>query len=199
MTHRWRIVLAVLSLSACATPQSTYNYSAEPDPRKKEYVLGPSDVLHINVWRNPDLSGDATVRPDGTISVTLVGDLIAAGRTPSQVRADLVQRMTTFIKEDAAIITVAVTAINSYRFTVNGSVEKPGAYGVNHYVTVIEAIAMAGGPNRFASPEKTAIIRNSGDPSKGPVRIPIDYPGILSGAHPEQNLPILAGDTVYVP
>src|SRR5882757_8119055 len=116
---------------ACATQHAPYNYAAEPDPRKKEYVLGPSDVLHVNVWRNPELSGDATVRPDGTISVPLVGDLSAAGRTPSQIRADIAQRMTAFIKDDAAIVTVAVNTIASYRFVVSGNVEHPGAFAAN--------------------------------------------------------------------
>jgi polysaccharide export outer membrane protein len=80
---------------------------------------------------------------------------------------------------------------------VSGNVEKGGAFAVNHYVTVSEAMAMAGGPNRFASPDEAVIIRL--DPTKGTRRIPIDYPSILNGAHPEQDLPILSGDTLYVP
>src|SRR6476619_2812610 len=76
-----------LFFSACGHKQPRYDYAAEPDPRKQEYVIGPSDVLRISVWRNPDLSGDAIVRPDGTITLPLVGDLRAAGRTPGQIRA----------------------------------------------------------------------------------------------------------------
>lgn len=182
---------------SCATTNPPFDYASEPDLRKQEYVLGPSDVLHISVWRNPELSGDTTVRPDGTISLPLVGDLRAAGRTPGQVRAELVQRMATFIKEEAAIVTVVVAGINSYRFVISGNVERPGAYASTHYVTVVEGIALAGGPNRFGSPENTVIIRT--DPTRGVRRIPIDYPSILSGARPEQNLPLVPGDTVYVP
>jgi polysaccharide export outer membrane protein len=188
----------VLALgSACATVQPHYDYASEPDPSKSEYVLGPSDVLRVSVWHSPDLSGDATVRPDGTISVPLVGDLHAAGRTPGQVRADLMQRMATFIKDEGAIVTVAVVAINSYRFVVNGSVEHPGAYVASHYVSVIEAFALAGGPNKFASPESSVIIRK--DPAHGVRRIPVDLPSILSGVHPEQDLRLLADDVLYVP
>jgi polysaccharide export outer membrane protein len=165
---------AGILFAGCATTQPAFNYAAEPDPRKQEYVLGPSDVLKINVWRNADLSGDATVRPDGTISMPLVGDLRVAGRTPGQVQAELVQRMATFIKDESAIVTVAVSIINSYRFVVNGNVEHPGAYASNHYVTVVEAIALAGGPNRFGSPDSTVIIRPN--PMGGVRRIPIDYP-----------------------
>jgi len=189
--------VAVAVLSGCASAQSNFNYAAEPDPRKLEYVLGPSDVLKINVWRNPELSGEATVRPDGTISLPLVGDLRVTGRTPGQVQAELVQRMATFIKDESAIVTVAVVAVNSYRFVISGNVEHPGAYTSNHYVTVVEALALAGGPNRFGSPESTVIIRS--DATKGVRRIPINYPAILTGERADQNLPLLPGDTVYVP
>jgi polysaccharide export outer membrane protein len=200
VSHWGAIVLSLLLPgvgAGCATARPAFDYASEPDPRKLEYVLGPSDVLRITVWRNPELSGDATVRPDGTISLPLVGDVRAAGRTPGQVRADLAQRMATFIKEESGIVTVAVATINSYRFVVSGNVEHPGTFAANHYVTVIEALALAGGPNRFANADATVIIRS--DATRGLRRIPIDYPAILSGTHPEQDLPLVSGDTVYVP
>ena len=187
----------VACASSCATTNPPYDYSSEPDPRTQEYVLGPSDVLHISVWRNPELSGDTTVRPDGTVSLPLIGDLRATGRTPGQVRAELVQRLAAFIKDEAATVTVVVSGINSYRFIVSGNVEHPGAFSSTHYVGVIEALALAGGPNRFGNPENTVIIRH--DLKKGMRRIPIDYFSILNGTHPEQNLILLPGDTVYVP
>jgi polysaccharide export outer membrane protein len=191
------LILAVAAGIGCATTGPPYDYKTEPDPRKQEYVLGPSDVLKISVWRNPDLSGEAIVRPDGTISLALVGDLPAAGRTPGQVRADVAQRLRQFIKDESAIVTVSVSAINSYRFVVSGAVERPGAYTATHFVTVSEAVALAGGPNRFASPEKTIIIRT--DTTKGVRRVPIDYPSIMAGAHPEQDLPLMPGDMLYIP
>jgi polysaccharide export outer membrane protein len=192
------VALPMLALlSGCPHQRPKFNYAAEPDPRKQEYILGPSDVLHITVWHNPDLSGDSIVRPDGTITLPLVGDLRAAGRTPGQVRAEITQRLSTFIKDEAAIVTVAVAAINSYRFIVGGNVEHPGTYNANHYVTVSEAMTLAGGPNKFSTPEETVIIRYT--PDKGTRRIPIDFPSILNGMHPEADLPLLAGDTVYVP
>jgi polysaccharide biosynthesis/export protein len=191
------LILVVAAGIGCATTAPPYDYKTEPDPRKQEYVLGPSDVLKISVWRNPDLSGEAIVRPDGTISLALVGDLPAAGRTPGQVRADVAQRLRQFIKDESAIVTVSVSAINSYRFVVSGSVERPGAYSATHFVTVSEAVALAGGPNRFASPEKTIIIRT--DTTKGVRRVPIDYPSIMAGSHPEQDLPLMPGDMLYVP
>jgi polysaccharide export outer membrane protein len=191
------LILALAAGVGCATAGPPYDYKTEPDPRKQEYVLGPSDVLKISVWRNPDLSGEAIVRPDGTISLALVGDLPAAGRTPGQVRSDVAQRLRQFIKDESAIVTVSVSAINSYRFVVSGSVERPGAYSATHFVTVSEAMALAGGPNRFASPEKTIIIRT--DTTKGVRRVPIDYPSVMAGTHPEQDLPLMPGDMLYVP
>jgi polysaccharide biosynthesis/export protein len=182
---------------ACTTPRPFYDYASEPDPRKQPFLLGPSDVLRVNVWHNPDLSGDAVVRPDGTISLALVGEVRAAGRPPEQVRDEISQRLRAFLKEEANNVTVSVSAVNSYRFVVSGNAERPGAFTANHFVTVSEAIALAGGPNRFADPEETVIIRI--DPAKGRKRIPIDYVAILKGTHPEQDLPLLSGDTVYIP
>ena len=114
------------SLTATADRAPPYDYAAEPDPRKQEYVLGPSDILHISVWHNPDLSGDATVRPDGTISLPLLGDLNAAGRTPGKLRAEIVAAAGDVHQGRVGHVTVAVVGINSYRFVVTGNVEHPG-------------------------------------------------------------------------
>jgi polysaccharide export outer membrane protein len=195
---RSTLVLALLLLGAgCATTHGPYDYSKEPDPRKGEFVLGPSDVLRITVWRNTELSTEAVVRPDGTISMPLVGDLRATGRTSVQLREEIVQRLRAYLKDESAIVTVAVTAIHSYRFVISGNVEHPGVFSANHFVTVTEALAMAGGPNRFADAGGTVIIRH--DPDGSIRRIPIDYPGVLKGTKANENLPLLAGDTIYVP
>jgi polysaccharide export outer membrane protein len=189
-------VIAVLS-PACATTHGPYDYASEPDPRKSEFTLGPSDVLKITVWRNPELSTEAIVRPDGTISLPLVGDLAASGRTSVQLKDEIVKRLRAYLKDESAIVTVAVIAINSYRFVVSGNVERPGAYASNHYVTVTEALALAGGPNKFADAGGTVIIR--ANPTGGARRIPIDYNGVLAGTRSNENLTLLAGDTIYVP
>ncbi|HMF40303.1 MAG TPA: polysaccharide biosynthesis/export family protein [Polyangia bacterium] len=189
-------LLGVLS-AACATTHGPYDYASEPDPRKGEYVLGPSDALKITVWRNPELSTEAIVRPDGTVSMPLVGDLQAAGRTTKELKEEIVKRLHAYLKDEAASVTVAVTAINSYRFVVSGSVERPGVYTANHYVTVAEAMALAGGPNKFADAGGMVIIRAS---AAGAVRrIPIDYQGVISGTRPNENLAVVTGDTIYVP
>ncbi len=190
-------LVSLLTLT-CATVRSSFNYAAEPDPRKQEYELGPADIVRVTVWHNAELSGDAIVRPDGTITLPLIGDLRAAGRTPPQLRAEIAERLKTFVKDEAAIVTVAVSTVNSYRFTVAGHVERQGAYTSTHYVTVSEAIVLAGGPNRYANPEQIVIIRADKKAGK-PRRIPIDYPRILTGQFPEQDIPVTTGDIVYVP
>lgn len=184
-------------LSACTTAKVRYDYSREPDPRKSEYVIGVSDHLSITVWKTPDLSRDAIVRPDGTITLPLIGDLAANGLTPSQLREEITRQLARFVRDEGTVVTVAVTAVNSYSFTVSGSVERPGVYGSQKYVTVLEAIQLAGGPNRFASARETKLLRRD---REGKVRvIPIDYPAVLAGAQPEANLALLAGDQLYVP
>jgi polysaccharide export outer membrane protein len=191
-------LLVAAGVAACNTTRPLYDYANEPDPRKQEFILGPSDVLRVNVWRNPELSGDVPVRPDGTISMPLVGDVKAAGRSASEVRAEISKKLQAYIKDlEANNVTVSISAINSYRFVVNGNVEHTGVFTSSHYVTVAEAIALAGGPNRFASANEAVIIRD--DPGKPKKRIPIDYLSILKGTHPEMDLPLVAGDIVYVP
>ncbi|HEX3903418.1 MAG TPA: polysaccharide biosynthesis/export family protein [Polyangia bacterium] len=194
-----RLLLAALLLvpSACATVHPYYDYASEPDPRKQEFLLGPADVVRINVWKNTDLSVDATVRPDGRISMPLLGEIPAGGRTLAQLRSEIAQRLTTFVKDESATVTVTVQNINSYHFLVSGNVEHAGEFTSTHYVTVREALALAGGPNRFGSADQAVIIRV--DPKRGTKRIPIDYTAILDGTHPEQDLPIVAGDLIYVP
>ena len=191
--------LAFLLLGACATAprHAEYDYSKEPDPRRSEYVIGVADQLSILVWKYPDLSRDVTVRPDGTITMPLVGDLAANGRTPSQLKAEVAQQLAKYVRDESAVVTVAVTAVNSYSFTVSGAVERPGVFSSNKYVTVLDAIQLAGGPNRFANPREMQVMRRD---KNGALRvIPVDYQTVLDGSRPEANLVLLAGDQVYMP
>ena len=144
------VSLALSVLAGCgASIYETYDYSKEYDPRKHEYVIGVADQLNISVYKMPDLSGAGTVRPDGVLTVPLIGDLQVAGKAPSQVREEIKKKLSTFIKEDATV-NVTVTGFNSYRFIVSGNVNHSGSFTQKFFVTVSEAIAMAGGPNKFA-------------------------------------------------
>jgi len=184
-------------LVACGASIPNYDYSQEPDPRTSEYVIGVADQLRIEVWKNPEQSGTVRVRPDGTITLPLIGDLHAAGRTPSQLRSDIQRKQKAFVKDETATVTVAVTEVASYRFTVAGEVVNPGVFNSSNYVTVIEAIAMAGGLTRFAKRNSIFIVRR--DKNGNTRHVPISYDAIAKGGHEEMNLALLPGDTVFVP
>jgi polysaccharide export outer membrane protein len=178
--------------AGCAS--TSYDYSKEPDPRKSEYTIGVGDDLRISVWKFADLSTAATVRPDGTITLPLVGDLLAVGRTPSQLRNEITQRIAAFIKDESATVSVAVTAVNSYRFTLSGNFEHNGIFTSKYYVTIADAVALGGGLNKFAT-SKLVVIR--GDGAGNVRRIPVDYARISAGDHTNENLVLLAGDTLF--
>lgn len=193
---REAIVVAALAALAGCGHGSGFDYSKEPDPRTQEYLVGPGDQLRVNVWRDEELSGEFRVRPDGTFTLPLMGDFKASGRTTTQLQQEIAQRLGKFVRPEQAKVTVAVLAVNSYRFAVAGNVEKPGVYTMPYYVTVLEAVAMAGGPNRFAAPGRSKILRTYG---AGTRQIPINYETLKSGDRPEQNIVVLTGDTIVVP
>lgn len=189
------VALIALALSGCGPSiYETYDYAKEYDPRKHEYVIGVSDTVSINVYRSPDLSAQGTVRPDGVITVPLIGDLIVAGKTPTQVRDEMKKKLATYVKDDA-VINVAVTGFNSYRFIVAGNVNHSGSFSEKYYVTISEAIARAGGPNKFAG-DQIVILRAD---ANGKLReIPVSFKAISSGKHQEQDIAVVSGDTVLV-
>ena len=193
-----RVALGVVVLGAagCATTRPPYDYATEPDPRTKE------EEVRDRPLGRPARHGLAQPGPVGAADRAPRRHHLAAphrrsarrGATPGRYRNEVTQRLGAFLKDESAIVTVAVTAIHSYRFVVSGNVEKQGEISADHFVTVAEAIALAGGPNKFATAEETVIMRP--DATKGTRRIPIDYPAILSGTHPEQDLPIMAGNMI---
>ncbi len=192
-----RLVAILLgALAACGGGAVRYNYKAEPDPRRMEYVIGVSDHLAIRVWKNGDLSAEVIVRPDGTITMPLIGDLVAAGKTPTELKADITKQLANYVRDESAVVTIAVTAVNSYSFTVSGNVEHAGVFSSQRYVTVLDAIQLAGGPNRYAG-STIKLYRRDRD---GRLRIiPIDYRAVQEGRQPEANLALLPGDQIYVP
>lgn len=165
----------------------------EPDPRKSEFVVGPLDQLSVVVWKNRELTADVTVRPDGIITLPLIGDVKAAGRTPTELQKEIAKRYSVFVRDEEMVLSVGVSSVNSYQFTVLGSVERGGLLSSRSYLTVMEALALAGGPNRFAG---NALYIVRGNPAR---RIPIDIKRATSGEHPEENLVVLRGDLIVVP
>ena len=183
--------------TACGSTLPDYDYSKEPNPKKLEWVLGVSDTVEIQVWDHGNLTTKATIRPDGTITMPLIGDLQALDKTPSELKAAIAEKLAKFYKESLEI-TVAVTNWASYRFTVSGEVNNPGIIDSARYITVAEAIAMAGGLTRFAKKNKMVLVRT--DPKTGEIRrIPLAYDPIVKGERLDMNLVLIRGDTLYVP
>jgi len=193
------VLVLMLVAAACGPHNYTYPYKDEPDPRNKELVLGVGDVVGVNVWDNPGVNTEATIRPDGTITMPLVGDVKAAGRTPSELREAIKAQLQNFLKLNAGNeVTVAVRSWKSYRFTLDGEVSKAGVFTSDHYVTVDDAIAMAGGLTRFARRSDIVLFRT--DPKSGALRqIPLDYDLLASGKRIDMNIYVLPGDRIYVP
>ena len=191
------VALVVVALAACGPKVPSYDYAQEPDPRNTEWVLGVGDAITISVWDNPQLTTEATIRPDGNVTMPLVGDLKAVGETPTSLKAKIKARLTDFVKlNNESEITIALRGANSYRFTVSGEVTRPGMMTLGYYVTVSEAIALAGGFTRFAKRNEMVLQRR--DPKSGEIRtIPLAFDFLMT--RPEMNLVLLAGDSLFVP
>jgi len=190
-------IALVTSLVACSSTLPRYDYASEPDPRGKPFVIGVSDVLRVSVWKNPGLTTSAPVSPDGTITMPLVGEVKASGKTTSRLKTEIQAKLNAYLKDQAAVVTVTVSEVNSYRFSVSGEVANPGVFSSKSYVTVVEALALAGGFTRFAESGSIGIVRKGVD---GTLRtIPVSYEAITKGGREDMNIVILAGDRVQVP
>lgn len=160
----------------------------------KDYVIGADDVLDVNVWKEQELTRTLQVRPDGKISMPLLGDVQAAGMTPGQLAQNVSERLKKFLT--APQVTVILTQINSQRVYVMGEVTRPGAYPVLPGMTVLQAISSAGGLTQFANSKKIFVMRNENHIQ---TKYPFSYKEVLDGRKAEENLAVKAGDTIVVP
>jgi len=161
----------------------------------KEYVIGSADRLSINVWKEPDMTQTVPVRSDGKITLPLVGDIQASGRTTQQLQEAITAKLQTYMTHPE--VTVIVMQINSQKFNILGRVTKPGSYPLTTTTTVLDAIADAGGFQDFAKTKKVYILREKAN--TGEKRIAFNYKDVIQGKHPEENIRLQADDTVVVP
>ena len=161
-----------------------------------DYKIGPEDVIEVNVWRNADLTKVVTVRPDGKISLPLIGDVMAVGMTPAQLTKEIVTRLREY-KENPNV-SVVVQQVNSYGIFVLGEVIHPGKYQLKTYTTVLQAVSMAGGFTPYASKSKMFVLRKIPE-KETEIRIPVDYNEIVSGDDSTHNTVLIPGDTLVVP
>ena len=160
-----------------------------------EYLIGPDDVLAVNVWKEPEISRTLPVRPDGNISLPLVGDLKASGRTPTQLQKEIKEQLVEYLSNPE--VTVLVQEAKSHKFNIIGEVEKPGSYVMGAPITVIDAIAMAGGVREFARTTKVYVLRVNPDGSR--VRLPFNYKQVIKGNDLKADVQLQPRDTIVVP
>ena len=160
---------------------------APVDPRS--YVIGPEDILFIRVWREPDFTGPVPVRPDGIITMPLVGDLQAGGLTPDRLSAQLTEALSAIIVKPE--VTIQIQQVNSKKFYVTGEVNRPGMYPLVVPTRAFDALNNAGGFRDFASQKDIVIVR-------GDKRIKFNYKDVVKGKKLEQNIFLESGDTILV-
>ena len=159
------------------------------------YSIGADDILAINVWKEPDLTRSVPVRSDGKISLTLIGELQAAGVTPKQLEQDISKKLTSYVAEPE--VTVIVQEIRSRKFNILGQVAKPGSFPITRTTTVLDAIALAGGFRDFAKQKSIYILRQKPDGTQQ--KLPFNYKEVVKGKNVEQNITLEPRDTVVVP
>lgn len=161
----------------------------------ESFVIGTGDVLAINVWKETEISRVVPVRSDGRISLPLVGELQASGQTPKQLETQITAKLKDYVSEPE--VTVIVQEIKSQKFNVLGMVMRPGSYALSKPMTVIDAIAMAGGFRDFAKQKNIYVLRRTTDGKD--VRLPFNYKDVVKGQKPEQNVQLESNDTIVVP
>lgn len=158
------------------------------------FKLGAGDVLNVFIWKHKELSTPVTVRPDGMISYPLIGEIKAAGLTVKEIEDKLASLLKQHIQDPQ--VTVILEAAHSFRIYVLGEVMQPGVFQIKGPVTVLQAIAMAGGFTTFASRNKIFIYNPN---TEGEDRLPFNYSSFVSGQDSHQNIVLRPGDTVIVP
>jgi polysaccharide biosynthesis/export protein len=159
-----------------------------------DYKIGPGDVLRIDVWKEPDISRQTPVRPDGKISLPLLNDVQAGGLTTMQLTVSVTEGLKKFITNPQ--VTVGLVEINSRRIYVNGEVLRAGAFPLLPNMTVLQALSSAGGFTQFARTKNIYVLRTEDGKQ---VKYPFNYKEAINGKKPEQNIVLKSGDVIVVP
>ena len=164
-------------------------------PHDESFVLGADDVVAVNVWKEPEVSGSVLVRSDGKISLPLVGEVQASGQTPRQLEGEIAKKLQSYISDPD--VTVIVTEMRSQKFNILGQVARPGSYRLTPPLTVLDAIALAGGFRDFAKRKSIYVLRQNADGTQ--TRLAFNYNDVIKGKNPEQNVQLAAHDTIVIP
>ena len=186
--------LAAQTPAPTASPEVTAEKPANGNTPAPDYTIGPDDILNVVFWREPDLSAEVVVRPDGRISLPLINDVMASGLTPAQLRELLTEQAKKFVTDPN--VSVVVKQINSRKVFITGNVERPGPYTLSAGMTVLQLIALAGGLREFADSKKIVVMRTEGGRSTS---LPFNYNEVSKRKNLQQNVELKRGDTVIVP
>jgi polysaccharide export outer membrane protein len=188
-------------LAACATGG---NSAAPPrlDPGAQAvttYLIGVDDQLQITVWHNPDLSVSVPVRPDGRITVPLIGDVVAGGKTPDQVSTEIKEKLQSFVRDPQVAVILTALRSNEYlsRVRVTGAVRNPVSIPYRQGMTVLDAVLAAGGTTEFAAADRTELFRRVKGGTTTPYAVRLGK--ILQQGDLANNYPVQPGDVVTVP
>lgn len=194
---RWFFIAFMLCV-ATGCVEERVNYKVDLAP-PSEFRLGPEDVLTVTVWKNQDLSREVVIRPDGLISMPLIGDIPAANLTANDLAKRISDRLTEYMA--SPIVSVQVKEVNSYFIYVLGEVTRPGKYPLKSYANVMQGISLAGGFSPFANKNKIKVLRVTVDGSseKHQTEIPVQYDDILKGNATLGNFYLRTGDVIVVP
>lgn len=176
-----------------ATTQNLNSPGAKP--HDDTFVIGIDDLLAINVWKEPDITRSVPVRSDGMISLPLVGELQASGRTPHQLEIAITEKLKNYISEPE--VTVIVQEIRSQKFNILGQVQRPGSYPLTNSTTVLDAIAIAGGFKDFAKQKNIYVLRQNPDGKES--RLDFNYKNVIKGKNAAQNIRLQPRDTIVIP
>jgi polysaccharide export outer membrane protein len=163
-------------------------------PVDASYTIGPMDILDIQVWKEPDFSRQVLVRPDGQITMPLVGDLKASGMNTMDLTTLLTEKLADFIEKPE--VTVSVVESRSKQFFIIGKVNRPGTYALTPGMTVLQALSVAGGFTEWADKDGIRIVRRGAETEQ---IFSFDYEKVISGKELGQNIVLMPNDTVIVP
>ncbi len=172
------------------------------DALTPDYRIAPGDVLQVFVWKEPDLSREVRVRPDGYVTITLLGDVFAAGKTLKGLAGELGQALAQYV--NAPLVTVTLGESSTLRFYVVGEVNKPGEFPLVGRITVMQALALAGGFREYAKTEELKLLRQEpagagGRPPSREVVMSVNYKALAQGQSLQQNFVLRPGDVIVVP
>jgi polysaccharide export outer membrane protein len=186
--------------SASATPKSepaapVQTAKLAPSSYLDDYIIGSEDILAVNIWKEPEISRTVPVRPDGKITLPLVGDIQASGLTPRKLQDNIATGLRSYVS--APEVTVIVQEAKSLKFNIVGEIARPGSYPLSQPMTVLDAIAVGGGLRDFAKGSHIYVLRSNSDGSRG--RLPFNYKQVIRGKKLSDNVELRPGDTIVVP